>query len=246
MAICGVAFGSAYDEFYEKGVNPLRIDNAAIDALLPIGTALLVAGVAGAVASLVVRMRGSSGVQRQQLKWFAFAFCAVAVAVAVAALFWNTTPLVNIALGLTLNLVPVAAGVAILRYRLYDIDLVINRTLVYGALTAVLVATYLVSVLAFRAILDPLTGRSDLDVAISTLAVAALFRPLRSRIQRLVDRRFYRQHYDAARTLESFTGRLRQEVDLETVSDDLRSVVRETMQPAHVSLWLRDAAGGPP
>ena len=239
--VIGVGFGTAYDSYYTGGVNPVAIESNVIPALLTIGLLLLVAAVAGAAASLVVRVRRSHGVERQQLKWFVFACCGVAVMVAVAAVLWSVAPTpVDIGLGLTFNLVPLAAGVAILRYRLYDIDVVINRTLVYGTLTAVLVATYLVSVLAFRVVLDPVTGKSDLAVAISTLAVAALFRPLRSRIQGLVDRRFYRQRYDAARTLEDFSGRLRQEVDLDTVSDDLRSAVRDTVQPAHVSLWLRD------
>jgi hypothetical protein len=243
LSILGVGFGSAYDQFYADGVNPLRVDSPVFDALLPVGTSLLVAAIVGAASTLVVRSRRSRGVERQQLKWFVFACFGVALAVTSAAFFWASAPtLVEVCLGITFNAVPAAAGVAILRYRLYDIDVVINRTLVYATLTAALVATYLVSVLAFRVVLDPITGKSDLAVAVSTLAVAALFRPLRSRIQGVVDRRFYRQRYDAAQTLQTFTSRLRQEVDLDTVSADLRTVVHDTVQPAHVSLWLRGAA----
>ncbi len=226
--------------------NPVGLGEPASLVLGNVGwiTALL-AGVL-ATTSLVLRYRRSRGKERMQMRWFVLSavvfLVTFVICVSLYATRFVTVGQVLIIIGF--STIPIATGLAILRYRLYDIDLVINRTLVYGVLTAVLVATYLVSVLAFRVILDPVTGKSDLAVAVSTLAVAALFRPLRGRIQAVVDRRFFRSHYDAAVTLETFGGRLRQEVDFDTVSADLRSVVHDTMQPAHVSLWVRGAAAG--
>jgi hypothetical protein len=138
--------------------------------------------------------------------------------------------------------VPVAIGLAVLKYRLYDIDVVINLTLVYGSLTSMLVALYFGCVATTQTILRALTGQTEqpqLAIVISTLVIAALFNPLRRRIQSFIDRRFYRRKYDARKTLEAFSARLRDETDLETLNHDLASVIRETMQPAHVSLWLR-------
>ena len=138
--------------------------------------------------------------------------------------------------------VPIFTGVAIARYRLYEIDIVINRTLVYGALTAALVAVYFGGVATLQALLRALTGQQQqpqLAIVVSTLAIAALFNPLRRRIQAFIDRRFYRSKYDARKTLEAFSAKLREETDLQALNNDLVGVVRETMQPAHVSLWLR-------
>jgi hypothetical protein len=138
--------------------------------------------------------------------------------------------------------IPVAIGFAVLRYRLYDIDAIINRTLVYGSLTAVLVVVYFGGVTATQAIFRTLAGQqeqSQLAIVVSTLIIAALFNPLRRRIQTLIDRRFYRSKYDARKTLEAFSATLRDETDLEALNKQLVGVVRETMQPAHVSLWLR-------
>jgi cell shape-determining protein MreD len=138
--------------------------------------------------------------------------------------------------------IPVAMGFAVLKYRLYDIEVVINRTLVYGSLTAMLILVYVCGVISLQYLLRLLTGQeSNLAIVVSTLAIAALFNPLRRRIQSFVDRRFYRRKYDAAKTLEAFGIKLREETDLESISDDMMAVVKQTMQPAHISLWLRPA-----
>jgi hypothetical protein len=241
--------------------SPAPIPNP-LGASGPLATVLKVTAVTGGVlgvvglvlgaVSLVLRLRRSRGRERQQLKVFAFVVVAFLIDAGVfligvvfddpSAPGWvrdlNDFAWLPGVLLLTVGL-PLAIGIAMLRHHLYGIDVVINRTLVYGGLTVALGAAYLASVLVLRLVLSPLTGESDLAVAGSTLAVAALFRPARWRIQSLVDRRFYRRRYDASRTLESFSERLRHEVDLASVSADMRDVVRETVQPAHVSLWLR-------
>jgi hypothetical protein len=242
--------GNAFDpgplENYAWIDNPLGIEGMpAVVGWLGFGvwmaTSLL------AAASVVVRFRRSRGAERQQLKWFTGAAAQLVAMFVVSSLL---QPVIGedaswgiLATGFLCVAVAVAMG--ILRYRLYDIDVVINRALVYGALTATLAATYLGSVLVLQLALSGLTGDSGLAVAASTLAVAALFRPARSRFQALVDRRFYRHKYDAQRTLEAFAGRLRDEVALDTLDAELRGVVQSTMQPAQVSLWLRAPTSGP-
>jgi hypothetical protein len=205
---------------------------------------MLVAGLA-AVISLFVRFRRARGDERQQIKWFASASALTLGFVFVLQTLNNTqnslleAGLATVALFLIPS-IPVATGVAILRYRLYDIDRLINRALVYGLLTAMLAVVYLASVVALQSVLRALMGQeSTLAIVASTLAIAALFNPLRRRIQAFIDRRFYRRKYDARKTLEAFSAKLRDETDLEALNDELVGVVRETMQPSHVSLWLR-------
>ncbi len=223
--------------------NPYGLSGWFVPTLEVVGGLTLMASLVGCASSLVVRYRRAAGQEREQVKWLALAGGVAAVVVPVASLgsgVWGPE-VTNAASMIAVLGLPVAAGVAILRHRLYDIDLVINRTLVYGSLTAALLATYAGSVLLLRRVLPPVASDSDLAVAVSTLAVAALFRPVRRRIQAFVDRRFYRRRYDAARTLEAFGGRLREELDVSVLADDLGVVVSETMQPAHVSVWLRSA-----
>ena len=196
-------------------------------------------------ASLVLRLRRSVGEERQQLKWVVYSVALLAFAVPstiFVIIMLQSLESVRVFFAVLFPLIPISVGIAILKYRLYDIDRIINRTLVYGLLTAILVGLYLGGVTATQALLRTLTGQEhppQLVVVASTLVIATLFNPLRRRIQSLIDRSFYRRKYDAAKALEGFSMKLRDETDLNALSDDLVGVVRETMQPAHVSLWLR-------
>ena len=195
--------------------------------------------------ALLARWRRSGPVERLQLKWVVYSVTLVAcTALLVEVAFANLVPVLYLpgtfALSLAVVLIPAGMGIAMLRYRLYDIDVVINRTLVYGSLTVMLVALYFGGIVVLQRVFVLLTGQqSTLAVVASTLLIAALFNPLRHRIQAFIDRRFYRRKYDAQKTLEGFSTKLRDETDLEALNDELVGVVRETMQPAHVSLWLR-------
>jgi hypothetical protein len=227
--------------------NPLGIEGffrnlyeAVLNTMSPV---LLVA----AASSVFVRLRHAIGVERQQIKWFAYAAAATVIGLFLAYVIptvIDTPPWLERA-GYALFIalipaIPISIGIAILRYRLYDIDILINRTLVYGSLTATLVALYLGGIVMLQRLFVVFTGeKSTLAVVASTLVIAALFTPLRRRIQSFIDRRFYRRKYDATKTLEAFSAKLRDETDLDALSDDLVGVVRETMQPYHVSLWLR-------
>ena len=222
--------------------NPLVVHNAVLRAGFVIGIVLLLVAIFAALVSLAVRYRRSMGIERLQLRLFVGAGAAFVVVMTLAVPFWYRSVLIQAVTSFATVLLPAAAAVAILRYRLYDIDVVINRTLVYGSLTATLAGAYVGSVLVLQLALNGLTDGSGLAVAASTLGVAALFRPARNRIQRTVDRRFFRSRYDAARTLRSFGSRLRDEVDLDILCADLEGVVMETMSPAHVTLWLRASA----
>src|SRR5215211_673309 len=206
--------------------------------------------------SLVMRYRRSRGDVRQQIKWIAFAASLVALTylIAIVALFIHPSEiwfaaglplwldLIEYAALLSITSVPITIGFAVLKYRLYDIDIIINRTLVYGSLTAILAGVYFGGVTATQALFRDLAGQEQLPqlvVVASTLVIAALFNPLRRRSQSFIDRSFYRRKYDAAKTLEAFNSRLRNETDLDALSNDLVGVASATMQPAHVSLWLR-------
>jgi hypothetical protein len=230
------AFAPGAVELYYPEVSPpvhlsvSGLADVAFGVLLPAQLLLL----ATAMVSLVLRLRRARGDERQQVKWFVYTVAAVVV-LFIAGIFVLGAGYLFPLFGL----IPVAVAVAVFRYRLYEIDRLINRTLVYLLLTALLVGVYAGLVFLLGTLLDPATGDSALAVAASTLAVAALFQPARRRLQELVDRRFNRRRYDAARTVERFSGRLRDHVDLDTLSAELLGVVDRTVQPASASLWLR-------
>jgi Na+-transporting NADH:ubiquinone oxidoreductase subunit NqrE len=227
------------------GIEDLPSGNKAVQTIMP---ALLFAA---AVSTLGLRLRRTRGIERQQIKWPAF----TAVVAAGGSVLYDTA--ISEAIGLrwlewagyvvviaAIVSFPISIGIAIVRYRLYEIDTLINRTLVYGSLTATLVALYFGGIIVLQRLFVLLTGeKSTLAVVASTLLIAALFTPLRHRIQSFIDRRFYRRKYDARKTLQTFSATLRDETNLEALNSELVGVVRETMQPAHVSLWLRPDIG---
>jgi hypothetical protein len=235
--------------------NPIGIlGKGTVELLASVWIAGLLLLLTACASALFVRYRRANDTEREQIKWLLYA-CAVFVVVYVGGTIGEVAGsnsvggyIWGILFGLCLVMLPAAIGIAVLRYRLYDIDVVINRTLVYGALTALLAAGYVATIMAFQGIgnlvyqvpFRALFGQESAFATVAaTLAMAALFNPLRRRIQSFIDRRFYRSKYDALKTLEAFAVKLRDETDLDALSDDLVGVVRETMQPAHVSLWLR-------
>ncbi|HKS69303.1 MAG TPA: hypothetical protein VJQ45_02715 [Ktedonobacterales bacterium] len=228
-------------------VNPIGLAAAGpvLNAVNVVGHVIFLPLVLLAVASVIVRYRRASGIQRQQIKWFALGAAAMVllIVVTVSAVPDENSPLSTIGFALAFAMLPIGAGIGVLRYRLYDIDILINRTLVYGSLTLLLAAVYFGSVIGMQRMVrlaaDSRAEQNPLIIVVSTLLIAALFTPLRRSIQRTIDRRFYRAKYDTARTLERFAATLRQQVELAQLEDHLVGVVEETMQPAHVSLWLR-------
>jgi hypothetical protein len=236
------AIGGAVDN--PLGMEALR-GVGTNSAVGPLESVLYVLGIVAA-ASLFGRMRRARGVEHQQIKWFTYATVVLVGGVVLSFTVSEATGVKWLGeIGFVLRMVglaglPIAIGIAVLRYRLYNIDRIINRTLVYGSLTAMLAALYFGGIVVLQRIFVLLTGEnSTLAVVTSTLLIAALFTPLRGRIQGFIDRRFYRRKYDARKTMETFSATLRNETNLDAVSDDLVGVVRETMQPEHVSLWLR-------
>ena len=233
---------------------PLPVDNPlAIEAVAPllevinaVWPAAFLALLVAAIASVILRFRRARGEERQQMKWFVYASGFVPAVIASNLALRPLpeglrAPLQTAFFTTGMALFPIVVGIAILRYRLYEIDVLIRRTLVYGATTAGIAAAFFAGIVVLQALLRPVTSGSELAVAASTLASVALFQPLRRRIQSAVDRRFYRSKYDAERTLDAFAARLREQIALEALERELVGVVNDTMQPAHASVWLRSA-----
>ena len=244
--IAGYALAPGPLEEYPQIVNPYGVDSPilifGLSTIVGIaGTIVVVGSMVASAVSLIVRMRRAGTVERQQIKWLAYGGAVVVGTIFVSGFvsIW-IGPLSVLIISVALLGLPVFTGIAILRYRLYDIDILINRTLVYGSLTIMLVLAYFGGVVGLQRLFSPMVGGDNgLATVATTLAIAALFNPLRRRVQAFVDRRFYRKKYDARKTLEAFSARLRDETDLHTLSSDLVRVASETMQPEHVSLWVR-------
>jgi hypothetical protein len=238
--VVSYAFDAGPLEDFPQIVNPYGIDSPIVGIVGYTGSVVAVGSMVAAV-SLIVRLRGAGRVERQQIKWLAYGGAVVVGTILVAGVIsiWSAT-VSTVIISLALLVLPISTGIAIVRHRLYDIDLLINLTLVYGTLTATLILFYVGGVVSIQYAFRSLTrGKSQLAIVASTLAIAALFDPLRRRIQSFIDRRFYRRKYDIRKTLQTFSATLRDETDLDALDAELLGVVRETMQPAHVSLWLR-------
>jgi hypothetical protein len=253
----GVAFGpDTADTSYTNPFATSGFLGDQVEMLANFGFGLLALSGIASLGAPFLRLRRARGQERQQLKWFAYATALTGSSVVVllslpdethgpGSLGWKVSSLAWTLMIIGFLLIPLSIGVAILRYRLYDIDRIINRTLVYGSLTAILAGAYLGGVVAAQAVLGGLTRQGDLPqlvIVASTLAIAGLFNPLRRRLQIFVDRRFYRRKYDVRKTLETFSVKLRDETDLNRLAGEMVGVVRETMQPEHVSVWLRPYA----
>jgi hypothetical protein len=248
LGISGFVVGYALDagplEDFPQIANPYGVDSPIMGIVGVAASFVVGCSMVASAVSLVMRLRRGGSEQRQQIKWLAYGGAVVVGAIFVAGFvaIWSAEASI-VVISLALLGLPIFTGIAIARHRLYDIDLLINRTLVYGSLTVLLASAYVGGVVGLQAVFRALTGQeSSLAVVASTLAIAALFNPLRRRVQGFVDRRFYRRKYDAAKTLAAFNARLRDETDLEALSADLVGVASATMQPEHVSLWLRPEA----
>ncbi|MCY7302056.1 MAG: hypothetical protein LH654_03290, partial [Thermoleophilia bacterium] len=218
--------------------NPLAFDSPIVVGAGAAAAVLLLSAFLASVLAFILRYRLSTGEERQQLHWIGLSLVIATTFAAVGSVLWDTLAFAPALPALALLALPTGIAIAVLRYRLYDIDRVVSRTLVYGCLTVVLVGAYVGLVVLGQAVFSSFVGGSNLVIAASTLVVAALFLPVRSRVQGFVDRRFYRSRYDAQRTMETFGARLREQVELDGLVTDLRAVVAETMQPAHTSVWL--------
>jgi hypothetical protein len=247
LGIAGVVVGYALKagplEDFPQIANPYGVDAPIVGMVGLAGSIVAASSLVASAVSLIVRMRHTGSEQRQQIKWLAYGGTVVVGTICVSGLInlWNA-PVGILVSNVALLGLPVFTGIAIVKHHLYDIDLLINRTLVYGSLTTMLVAVYVGGIVLSQRVFVGLTGQEELPqlaIVASTLMIAALFAPLRRRIQSFIDRRFYRRKYDSRKTLEAFAARLRDETDLEALNNELVGVVRETMQPEHVTLWLR-------